>query len=53
MAKSEKVAFVLLFSQKVAKSEKVAFVLLFSQKVAKSVKRWPLLYDFRIRWPSQ
>ena len=48
-----KVAFVLLFSQKVAKPEKVAFVLIFSKKVAKSVERWPMSYDFCERWPSQ
>jgi len=39
MAKSEMVAFVLLFSQKVAKSEKVANVVRFLQMMAKSVER--------------
>ena len=48
-----KVAFVLLFSQKVAKPEKVVFVLIFSKKVANSVKTWPMSYDFCERWPSQ
>ena len=24
-----------------------------SQKMAKSVERWPILYDFCERWPSQ
>ena len=46
-------AFVLLFSQKVAKPEKVTFVLIFSKKVAKSVKTWPMSYDYCERWPSQ
>ena len=36
-----------------AKPEKVAFVLIFSKKVAKSVKTWPMSYDFCDRWPSQ
>ena len=56
------------FSQKVAKlvrwplhsffakggqvSRKVANIVRFLQKVAKSAKRWPMLYDFRKRWPS-
>jgi hypothetical protein len=26
---------------------------IFAEGVAKSVKRWPILCDFRERWPSQ
>jgi len=32
--------------------KKVANVIRFLQKVAKSVERWPILCDFRERWPS-
>jgi len=44
---TKKVANVIRFSRKVAN------VVQFLQKVAKSVIRWPMLYDFRERWPSQ
>ena len=43
----------LIFARGGQVSRKVANIVRFSQKVAKSVERWPLLFDFCKRWPSQ
>ena len=34
-------------------SRKVANIVRFSRELAKSVERWPKLFDFCERWPSQ
>ena len=43
----------MLFLRKVAKPEKKVANFVRSLRVAKSVERWPILCDFRERWPSQ